>query len=220
VPQEGSGGWAPAAESRSHEPDAHDARLAGACETLPGLDPVAVLVPPTGAPTAAERACRVAATARPRVVRLCPGGHRYPLAGWVLSPLPELCDRHGVALMLDFDARDVPWEQVVAFARSYPSVPMVVLDVAVGDDHALAAALDAAPNLVAHVGALRAVADLAYLVEVFGAPRFVWGSDSTGAGTTRTAVAQEGDLFHDARQAILHGNARALGEGRYAELLA
>jgi hypothetical protein len=82
-----------------------------------------VLVPPAGIPGAFERARRLTASARCRVIRLCPGGHRYPLADWVLSPVPELCERERIAVSLDFASERVNWAETVAFARGYSPVP-------------------------------------------------------------------------------------------------
>ena len=49
-------------------------------------------------------------------VRLCPVRDGYPLVDWLLSPLPELCEREGVALVLDFAPGSIPWNDVVTFA--------------------------------------------------------------------------------------------------------
>jgi predicted TIM-barrel fold metal-dependent hydrolase len=208
--------WVTAARSRTEDPGEHDEQLARACEPWPSFHPLPVLVPPTGVAGAYERARRLAATARCRVVRLCPGGHGYPLADWVLSPLPELCQREGVSLVLDFAPVPVGWAETVAFARAYPSLPMVVLEAEVDVDRALPAALDAAPNLVLHVGRLRSPERLVHLAGVYGTSRFVWGSGPRGAAARETIAAAEG-LGEDDRAAILRGNAQALQDGSYAE---
>src|SRR5438046_2823597 len=59
-----------------------------------------------------------------------PSSHRYPLVDWVLSPVPELCEREGVAVVLDFAPEAVKWAEAVAFARHYSPVPMVILETA------------------------------------------------------------------------------------------
>ena len=89
-----------------------------------------MLVPPTAVAGGFERARRLTASACRRVIRLCPGGHRYPLVDWVLSPVPELCEREGVAVVLDFAPEAVKWAEAVAFARHYSPVPMVILETA------------------------------------------------------------------------------------------
>jgi hypothetical protein len=99
------------------------------------------------------------------VVRLCPVRDAYPLVDWVLSPLPERCEREGVTLLLDFAPGSIPWSDVVTFARAFPTVPMVVLGVE--SDRVAAAALDATANLVLHG------ADVASLAATFGAHRVV-----------------------------------------------
>ncbi len=211
-------GWVTAAGARNDDPEEHDQRLARACEGSSSLHPVPVLAPPTGVPGAYARAQRLAATARCRVVRLCPGSHGYPLADWLLSPLPELCQREGLALMLDFEPEPVRWDETVVFARSYPSLPMVVLDAGIGVDRALPAALDAAPNLLLHAGRLRSLEDLVRLADIFGASRFVWGSSGhPGADAARESIADTEWLGEESRAAILYGSAQALMDGNYAD---
>src|SRR5438132_1129873 len=65
----------------------------------------------------------------------------------------------------------IPWSDVVTFARSFPTVPMVV--VGVEGDRVAGAALDATANLVLHG------AGVASLAATFGAHRFV--DDETAA---------------------------------------
>lgn len=193
-----AGAWVTASPSRTDDPVAHDARLVRVLNRSELLRPVPVLVPPTGATGAYARAREIVGAAQLHVVRLCPTGHRYPLADWVLSPIPELCERESFALLLDFAPADPLWLDVVAFARAFPSVPIVVLGV--GDDRTAPAALDAAPNLILHIE--RTVSP--ELVETYGASRFV-------------AAAVAADLPERDRELILHVNAEALADGSYAE---
>jgi hypothetical protein len=137
-----------------------------------------VLTPPTAVPDSYERARELAADSASRVVRLCPHRDGYPLVDWVLSPLPELCEREGLALVLDFDPAPVPWADVVRFARTFPAVPMLVLGVDLEADRAAPAALDATANVVLHV---EDVPELAPLIETFGAHRFVGPHGETAA---------------------------------------
>ncbi len=207
--------WVTASAARTQEPEASDEQLFRACNGSPSLHPLPVLVPPVSALGAYERARAIAATADLRVVRLCPAGHAYPLAEWVVSPLPELCERERLALVLDFEPQAVPWSEVVSFARAYPSVPMVVLGVDLGTDPVVAAALDAAPNLVIEIGLSSEGADLVRFADTYGPSRFVWGSGGgDGALAVREAIAGLGE---EARAAILGENARALADGSYAE---
>jgi hypothetical protein len=191
--------WVSAASSRTADPSASDDALAAVCDGSPTLVPVPVLVPPTGRNGAFDRAVRVAEAAERRLVRLCPAGHRYPLVDWVLSPLPELCQRAGIALLLDFEGWSPPWVEIVAFARSYPSLPMVVLG-AEARDRAAPAALDAALNLIVAL-----TADDPELIETFGTARFVWSAGGHAAAPRGLG------------EPILHENARALASGTYAE---
>jgi hypothetical protein len=210
--------WATAAPARSGNPDEHDDRLARACKSSASHHSVPVLVPPTGVAGGFERARRLTASAGCRVIRLCPGGHRYPLLDWVLSPVPELCEREGVAVLLDFAPDAVKWAEAVTFARRYSPVPMVILETELEADRVVPAALDAAPNLLLHIGRPLAVQNLLYLVGVFGSYRFVWGSsEGADADVARRAIENAEGLDEEDRTAILSGNAQALQNGAYAE---
>jgi hypothetical protein len=191
------GAWVTANASRTDDPAAHDARLARVLNATETLRPVPVLVPPTGTNGAYARAREIIHSAPLHVVRLCPTGHRYPLADWVLSPIPELCERQSFTLLLDFAPADVPWLEVVAFARTFPSVPIVLLGV--GGERTAPAALDAAPNLILHLDGTVSPR----LVATYGGSRFV--------ATSATA-----DLPDRDRELILHLNAEALADGSYA----
>lgn len=211
-------GWVTAAEARDDEPEAYDERLARLCSESPSLLPVPALLPPAGLPGAYDRARRIAAAARWRVVRLCPTAHRYALVDWVLSPLPELCEREGLAVVLDFAPDPVPWRDVVELARVYPTLPLVVLGVELGADRSVAAVLDTAPNVICAVADLRSARHLARLCELFGASRFVCGSDGRGdRARVFDAIAGSADLADDTRGAVLEANAEALAHGRYAD---
>jgi hypothetical protein len=191
------GAWVTAKPSRTDDPAAHDARLGRALSGSETLRALPVLVPPTGTNGAYARAREIIRSAPLHVVRLCPAGHRYPLADWVLSPIPELCERQSFTLLLDFAPADVAWLEVVAFARAFPSVPMILLGV--DGERAAPAALDAAANLILHFeGAVSAS-----LVATFGGSRFV-------------AASATGDLPDPDRELILRRNAEALADGSYA----
>jgi hypothetical protein len=214
-----SGAWLTAVASRYEDPTEHDERLEHACAETPSLHVLPVLVPPTAGPGVYARARRLAADGS-RVVRLCPGSHHYPLADWVLSPLPELCERAGQALMLDFEPGPVRWEETVAFARTYPSLPMIVLEVQIGGDRVLPAALDVAPNLLVHVGRLHSLEDLVHLVRIYGASRFLWGSSlHPGQADALPSISEAQELDDESRASVLRANARALQDGRYAEAI-
>jgi hypothetical protein len=166
----------------------------------PGLHVVPVLVPPTGAPDALDRAERIAAEAVLRVVRLCPTAHGYPLLDWVLTPLPELCARERMAMMLDFTPGEPPWRELVELARRHPALPLVVVGGSMSM-YTVPAVLDATANVILDA------CGLPDLGAKFGVHRFVWGS----AGSP--------DRMRDERAvaAALAGTAAALAAGTYAE---
>jgi predicted TIM-barrel fold metal-dependent hydrolase len=190
--------WVTASASRTEDPAAYDDRLARILNQSESLRPVPVLLPPTGTTGAYARARAIVHRSPLHVVRLCPTGHRYPLADWVLSPIPELCERMSFTLLLDFAPADPPWLEVVSFARAFPSVPTVLLGV--GAERAAPAALDAAPNLILQLEGSFSPE----LVAIYGGSRFV-------------AAAVSADLPERDRELILHGNADALADGSYAE---
>jgi hypothetical protein len=102
-----------------------------------------------------------------KAVRVCPHRDAYPLVDWVLSPLPERCEREGAMLVLDFAPGSIPWTDVVTFARAFPTVPMVVLGAE--SNRVAAAALDATANLVLQGAGFESLA------ATVGAHRFVDG---------------------------------------------
>lgn len=179
------------------------------------LSPVQVALPPVSEVGGLSRAEQVVAAARCRVQRLCPVAHGYPLAGWVLSPLPELCVREHMALLLDFGDESIPWADVVAFAREFPALPLVVLGGLREGDRAVAAALDATANVVIELSRATAPAVLGDLVERFGAHRFVWGSGGSPEIQRRRVELVHG-LSADDRAVVMNDNAIILGNGLYA----
>lgn len=124
-----------------------------------------------------------------RVVRIRPGanGDGYPLLDWVLSPLPETCERENIGLAIDYVGAAPPWDDVVRFSRAYPGLPIILVGAAIGQDGVIPAALDVAPNLVLALSAERDRNSLARLVERFGAHRFTERLDAFDAGTWREA---------------------------------
>lgn len=124
-----------------------------------------------------------------RIVRIRPGpnGDGYPLLDWVLSPLPETCERENLGLAIDYQGARIPWDDVVRFSRAYPALPMVLIGASIGDDGVIPAALDVAPNLILEVSAAPDGESLAQLVDRFGAHRFTQSADAFEAGTWREA---------------------------------
>jgi hypothetical protein len=123
------------------------------------------------------------------VLRIAPGpnGDGYPLLDWVVSPLPETCDRENLGLAIDYRGAAIPWDDVVRFARAYPSLPIVVMGAAVGKDRVVPAVLDVAPNLVFEIAPTLDGDALARLVDRVGAHRFTERADAIEAGAWREA---------------------------------
>lgn len=206
--------WLVHDQSRRRNPEEHDAALIEACVSsgawcLPQL----VLAPPfvNGAEDprlgdALQGSCRV--------LRLCPAdkGHGYPLVDWVLSPLPESCERENLALATDYQNSQIPWTEMVGFARSFLAVPMIVIGAAVGDDRTLSAALQVAPNLIVELSGLCAADALPPLLEQFGAHRFAFGS---GARSTQELTPLQYDPTLLA--VVLPGTADALADGTWRD---
>jgi hypothetical protein len=194
--------WATPEASRSGDPEPHDDALARAAATSSVIDPLPVLVPPTGRPRDYARSLELIAHGGHRVVRFCPLAHGYPLLDWILEPLPELCARHGAAIVLDFEGGSVAWGPVADFARAFPSVPVVVVGADVARDRSVPAVLDRTLNVVLTVASDGAPE----LIETFGAHRFVWSAGSS------EPVAPPPDL----PEPVAGGNAAALAAGLYA----
>jgi len=131
-----------------------------------------------------QRALEAVAADVGRMVRIRPGpnGDRYPLLDWVLSPLPETCDRERLGLAIDYRGAAIPWDDVVRFARAYPALPMVLMGASIGGDGVIPAALDMAPNLILELAPAPVDANVATLVARFGAHRFTERADAIAAG--------------------------------------
>ncbi len=85
-----------------------------------------------------------------RLVRVCPGpkGHGYPLLDWMLSPLPETCERENLGLVIDYRGAAIPWDHLIAFARAYPGLPMILVGASPPDLDVIPAALEVTANLI------------------------------------------------------------------------
>lgn len=205
--------WLVHDKSRHSDPREHDAALLKACDARGSqFRAQLVLVPPMS--DSMERWSAAASPEACRIIRLCPGplGHGYPLVDWVLSPLPESCERDNLALAIDYQESNIPWVDVVGFARSYPAVPMILIGAAVGEDRTLAAALDVVPNLIIELSSLRASLGFLPLLEQFGAHRFVYGS---GGRRSEDLITRQ--LDSNAWGAVFAGTADAIGSGAWRE---
>jgi hypothetical protein len=203
-----------AASARLGTPPADD-RLAAACDDLPALAALPVLVPPTAVPGALERAFLIAESADLRVVRLCPCTHGYPLAGWALSPLPELCADAGLAIMIDFAPGPASWQDVVKLARQHPSLPLIVTGAREPTSYVVPAVMDATANVVIDIGAYANDGEIAGLVTMFGPHRYVWGSG--GRTPAASPPADVEGVTADDLDAVLAANAGSLANGTYRQ---
>jgi len=136
-----------------------------------------------------QRALDTVAGDAGRMVRIRPGvnGDGYPLVDWVLSPLPETCEREDLGLAIDYRGAAIPWDDVVRFSRAYPALPIVLIGASIGSDGVILAALDVAPNLILELGSAPVGETLARLVHRFGAHRFTDSADAIEAGPWREA---------------------------------
>jgi len=169
--------------------------------------------------SAGDLAMRVAAAraaGAPSVVRVCPGprGHGYPLESWAMSPIPELCEREDLALVVDFGERiDYPWSELVAFARSCSRLAIVALGAPLSGPTA-ARALDATPNLIFDTSGLEGapIASLvASLAASHGAYRLVFGSGRSGVTPDDIAAVLGGEDS----EMVLSATARRLDKGSW-----
>jgi len=128
----------------------------------------------------------VAAGAGP-MIRISPGsnGDGYPLLDWVLSPLPETCDRDDLGLAIDYRGAAIPWDDVVRFARAHPALPIVLIGASIGGDGVLPAALDMTPNLILELASAPVDASATTLVARFGPHRFTDRAETIEAGPWR-----------------------------------
>ncbi len=212
-----AGAWVAAIEAREREADDLTDLLRAVCSGSV-LSAINVLFPPSGITGTVTRFYELASDADCRIARLCPTTHGYPLADWVVSPLPELCERFHFSLLLDFNHEPIPWTDVVAFARAFPAVPMILLACRIGEERVIGAALDYAPNLLLELSKLTSTVALEELVSVYGHHRFVFGSGgSSHASRQIMSCLQETALDPATITAIVEGNARLLASGAYAE---
>jgi hypothetical protein len=174
-----------------------------------------VAVPPFDGSVVAS-AIEVAKSPGPRVLRLCPGRHGYPLASWLLAPLPELCDAAEVALVLDYaPPAQAAWTEIVELARRHPSLCLVLAGGLSGQLGVLRAFLDAVANVIVELSGLDDAAWLARTVSELGAHRFVFGSN--GDPTRVFELVESASLNQKDARLVLSGVAGLLDAGSWAE---
>lgn len=147
------------------------------------------------------------------VVAITPGGMGFPLVPWAVSPIPELCAREEIALMIAVGAADVfPWADLVAFARTYPRLAVIATGAPLAGPTA-AKAMDATANLILDTSGPGAGAHAAGLALRAGTYRVAFGS---GRSRTNAADAVAGLGEVDAA-AVLAGTATHLAAGTWSK---
>lgn len=180
----------------------------------PRLSPAWVMLPPhsgeTGAPekfVAAALECGVAA------VRLYPADHGYDLAGRDSVPMLEALAEAGLPVLLN--AEQASWATVESVATAYAGLSIVVGQVGYRALRPMAGVLSRTDNVFVGLANLASHCGLEWLVEQFGALRFVFG---TGAIERDPAEAVTRLLWSElddaAVAAIGSGNLRTLTAGR------
>jgi hypothetical protein len=161
------------------------------------------------------RLSAIRARGGPAVVMLCPGpaGHGFPLESWAVSPVPEFCEREELALAVDYGAAPFPWSEVVAFARAYPRLALLVLGAPLGGPTAMRA-LDATANIVLDTSAIGAheTNAVAAIARAGGAYRLAYGS-----GESRVSPSEiEATLRPEDAATVFSGTAAHLHAGTWA----
>ncbi|MFI1015343.1 amidohydrolase family protein [Streptomyces sp. NPDC020965] len=178
------------------------ARLAESAAPGPRLVPVPVLIPgPFG-------------TGRPgdeRLVRLCPGEHRWPLTGGPSLALAAELARRGIAVLLGWETVTAP--EVARYAAGTPELRIVLTGTGYRSARELTGLMDTHPGLSVDTSTLAGHLQVEWFAERHGARRVLFG---TGAPVTDDAGPRYQldtlDLPEPARRLIAGGNAlRLLG---------
>jgi hypothetical protein len=210
--------WVANDRSRHQVPVDPDIALLSACQKWDELQPQVTALPPSTGQDSPQRVLEMVGAGACSVVRLCPSaaGHHYPLTDWMLTPLPETCERECLSLAVDYQdlGSHMPWIDIVAFARAFPKLPMVVLSVDIDQDRTVWGALDMAPNLLVELSQAASVTALEPLVDAFGSHRFLYGSGGNGWDLL-DAIAKSPRL-REARESIVGGVAHGLVSGEWS----
>jgi predicted TIM-barrel fold metal-dependent hydrolase len=115
-----------------------------------------------------------------RAARLCPTAHRLRLDSWVVDPLLGALAEHRIPMLLDFDTRhwseNLPWDDIERAARSFPSLPIVLVRLGHADVRSLFPLLDRCPNLYVETSYYQGHDGIRLLVERWGADRLIFGT--------------------------------------------
>ncbi|TDD52582.1 hypothetical protein E1286_08650 [Nonomuraea terrae] len=156
-----------------HDPARGNRGLLGLVAGEPRLSPCWVLLPDTCGEIGAGFA-EAAVAAGVRAVRAFPADHGYDLAGPDVAPVLDALS--SVRLPLLVDAGQAGWPVVEAVARAHPRLRIVVGGAGYRMLRQIAGVLDRAQNVYVGLADLSSHRGLEWLVERFGAGRFVFGT--------------------------------------------
>jgi hypothetical protein len=116
------------------------------------------------------------ASLQPKVVRLTPGksNHNFPLSPWGAGELLEFLQAQRVLTLVARE--DIEWNGVINMLESFPSLPLVLLDVGYRADTYLFPLLKRFPTLSFDSATYLAHRQLESFVDRFGAERVLFGT--------------------------------------------
>ncbi|PZG22654.1 amidohydrolase family protein [Nonomuraea aridisoli] len=156
-----------------HDPARGNRELLGLVAGEPRLSACWVLLPDTCGEIGAGFA-EAAVAAGVRAVRAFPADHGYDLAGPDVAPVLDALS--SVRLPLLVDAGQAGWPVTEAVARAHPRLRVVVGGAGYRMLRQIAGVLDRAPNVYVGLADLSSHRGLEWLVERFGAGRFLFGT--------------------------------------------
>lgn len=147
----------------------------------------------------------------PLAVRLSPGPtqHNFSLANWCAGTMLEYLQDLAVVTLIS--RNDIGWPEVEAMLKSFPRLPLVLLDVGYRADRYLFPLLDRFPSLYFDSATYLAHRQLESFVELRGSGSLLFGSrlplftPASSLGVLASARIRDED-----RQAIAGGNLRRL----------
>lgn len=154
-----------------------------------------------------------------RAALLFPNDHHFRLRTWNIGPLLSQLASHRLPVWVDFGRRGwtdevVDWEGLIEVCDAFPSLPVVLVRAAIGDNRRLFPAMERCPNLLIETSYYTVHRGIELVVATFGAGRILFGSGfpirAPGPAITALAYSQ----ISEAERARIAGeNLRALLEG-------
>ena len=149
---------------------------------------------------------------------LFPVQHGFTLGDWTVDPFIEPLAGAGVPVFINYNAAgnlqldQTRWDEVVGMCRRWPSLPVVVTEWRMRRTNRMVyRALDACPNLRVELSGYWLYHGIEYLVQEWGAHRFIFGSNWPYLNQECTsATVSMADIDDTAKQAIGGGNLRDL----------